>query len=454
LFFPRFPASAGDTHAASCLSLTKFLTLAVLVGMTSVFATDALAQKAGGGNRAAKVGLATVETEILANFTDVQARVVAAPAEAVTASTNAVVEIQKLQLGDMVRPGDIIARQDREKLELRLVQLQAKYGETRVRLADSEDDLVAETGLLEIAKEQATLLEGKARRARELVANNALPVDAAETALNASLTAKLQVLTRQASIARKKANLKVAQLTLSQLEFEVAQVKDDIKATELRARSAGQIVFLADYQRGYAREGEVIAKIMDLARFEIEAEIPIDFLPFVSETKAIRGRALDNEMVDVALRVALPQQNLRTATRTMRFTPKAGLPETMRAANAVVVLQIPVSSPKPQVIVPKDAVLPVTGGHMVFVADGDTARRRIIQLGSAVENGFIVKSGLDAGQQVVVRGNEQLSDGKKIEVGGKGGGGKPDGKKGDGDKKGNKKTDKSDEGTAAKGGAN
>jgi hypothetical protein len=419
--------------------------------MLSLVGSQAFAQKAGGGNRAAKVGLATVKTEILANFTDVQARVVAAPADAVTASANAVVEIQKLQLGDKVRPGDLIARQNRDKLELKLVQLQAKYGETKVRLEDTEADLVAEAGLLAIAKEQAALLEGKAKRARELVANNALPVDAAETALNASLTAKLQVLTRESSIARKKATLKVEQMSLGQLEFEVAQVKSDIKATDLRARSAGQIVFLAEYQRGYAREGEIIAKIMDLTRFEIEAEIPIDFLPFVNEAKAIRGRALDNETVDVALRVALPQQNLRTATRTMRFTPNAGLPETMRAANAVVVLQIPVSSPKPQVIVPKDAVLPITGGHMVFVADGDIARRRIIQLGSAVENGFIVKSGLDAGRQVVVRGNEQLSDGKKIEVGGKGGGGKPDGKKGDGEKKGNRKPN--DE-SAAKGSAN
>ena len=62
--------------------------------------------------------------------------------------------------------------------------------------------------------------------------------------------------------------------------------------------------------------------------------------------------------------------------------------------------------------------LPLTVGHMVYLANGDRARRQIIQIGAAVDDGFIVKKGLTAGQKVIVRGNEQLSDGKKIQIGG------------------------------------
>ena len=51
---------------------------------------------------------------------------------------------------------------------------------------------------------------------------------------------------------------------------------------------------------------------------------------------------------------------------------------------------------------------------MVYLAVDGRAKRQIIQLGSAVENGFIVKNGLIEGQTVIVRGNESLSDGKKI----------------------------------------
>ena len=42
------------------------------------------------------------------------------------------------------------------------------------------------------------------------------------------------------------------------------------------------------------------------------------------------------------------------------------------------------------------------------------AVRTSIKLGSAVADSFIVLSGLDAGQEVIIRGNEQLSDGKAV----------------------------------------
>jgi hypothetical protein len=102
----------------------------------------------------------------------------------------------------------------------------------------------------------------------------------------------------------------------------------------------------------------------------------------------------------------------------MRFSLIEKVPTILQADNAVVVMQIPTTSPKPQVIVPKDAVLPVSGGHMVYLADENRAKRQIIQIGAAVKDGFIVLGGLTAGQKVVVRGNEQLSDGKEIQISG------------------------------------
>ena len=68
---------------------------------------------------------------------------------------------------------------------------------------------------------------------------------------------------------------------------------------------------------------------------------------------------------------------------------------------------------------------------MVYLADGDRARRKIIKIGAAVDDGFIVKKGLTVGQKVIVRGNEQLSDGREIQIGG---GKKEGGKAGSGQK--------------------
>ena len=58
---------------------------------------------------------------------DVQARVVAAPADTITATTNAITEILDWRLGDLVAPGDVIARQDRSRLALKLSQLRPSW---------------------------------------------------------------------------------------------------------------------------------------------------------------------------------------------------------------------------------------------------------------------------------------------------------------------------------------
>ena len=221
--------------------------------LVSYAVTPAMAQRAGGQNRATKVGVEIIETRILADFTDVQARIVAAPADTITATTNAITEIRNWRLGDMVAPGDVIARQDRSRLDLKLSQLQAKLAEAKIKLADSQAEITAEAGLLAVARTQARLLTGKADRARGLAANNALPIDAAETAQNASLTANLAVLARESAIARKTAQLEIAKVGMAQLEDEIAQTAKDVKATNLTSRVSGQIVFLADYRRGYAR---------------------------------------------------------------------------------------------------------------------------------------------------------------------------------------------------------
>ena len=131
----------------------------------------------------------------------------------------------------------------------------------------------------------------------------------------------------------------------------------------------------------------------------------------------LSGRSLDGKQIDITVRVLLPMENLRSATRTVRFSFAGQPPPILQAENAVVVIQVPTTSPKPMVIVPKDAVLPITGGHMVYLAEGDRVKRQKIQLGAAVKDGFIVRSGIASGQKVVTRGNEQLSDGKQIQIG-------------------------------------
>ena len=419
--FTIFSSLRGGNALVYCFRATSLWVVVVLIFLPTVFGyLPANAQKATGGSRASKVGVAVIQNTVVASYSDVQGRMVAGPIEAITAPINAPTEISKLRIGDIINPGDVIASQSADELRLTLSKLQTQMRETKLKLTDLDAEIISERQLLDLLEKQSSLLNRKAERARGLVKNNALPIAAAETALNSSISAKLQVIGRESSIARKKSQRNINDVITKGLQAAIKQMDLDIAALEIKARTAGQITFLADFRYGYARKGEILAKVVGLDQFEIEAEIPVNYLKFVEGTKKVLGRGLDGTLVEVFPRVVLPRQNLRTATRTMRFEVPSVTPNSLQAENAIVVLQIPISGPEPQLIVPKDAVLPIVGGHMVYLAVDGRAKRQIIQLGSAVENGFIVNYGLIEGQTVIVRGNESLSDGKKVNFKGKG----------------------------------
>ena len=141
----------------------------------------------------------------------------------------------------------------------------------------------------------------------------------------------------------------------------------------------------------------MIARILDPSVFEVEVEVPVNQLAFLQDVTTINARTLDGHQLDLALRVILPVQNTRTATRIVRFRMDVPPAEAMLANNAVVTVQTPITSPSPVIIVPKDAVIPVAGGHIVYLAIDGRAKRQPIKLGAAVASGFIVQSGLAAG---------------------------------------------------------
>ena len=148
---------------------------------------------------------------------------------------------------------------------------------------------------------------------------------------------------------------------------------------------------------------------------EVEVEVPVNQVSFLPDVDMIGARTLDGHQLDLAVRVVLPVQNPRTATRTVRLRIDTPPADVIFANNAIVAVQIPTTGPSPMTIVPKDAVIPVADGHIVYLAVEGRAKRQPIKLGAAVTSGFIVQSGLSAGAVVVTRGNEQLSDGKTIE---------------------------------------
>ncbi|MGE5848504.1 MAG: efflux RND transporter periplasmic adaptor subunit, partial [Candidatus Methylomirabilota bacterium] len=66
-----------------------------------------------------------------------------------------------------------------------------------------------------------------------------------------------------------------------------------------------------------------------------------------------------------------------------------------------------------------DAVVHRVGTTLVYVVNGETVHEVRVQTGAAQGGAVEVAGGLTPGQMVVVRGNERLRDGQRIQVQGR-----------------------------------
>lgn len=67
------------------------------------------------------------------------------------------------------------------------------------------------------------------------------------------------------------------------------------------------------------------------------------------------------------------------------------------------------------VVVPRAAIRPTERGFVAYVLEEDKARERVLTLGMNTKDGFVeVRTGLAAGDRLVVRGAEPLSDGAQV----------------------------------------
>ena len=394
----------------------KALSTAICVTCVAIsLHTPAVAQNFGG--RTATVSVAEAGSDVLSLLSDVQGRVAAGQSTAITAATNAVTVMKDLKIGDRIKAGQAVASQDASDLKYRLALLEAQFEEAELRLADTKQGLVDDRAILKLLQKQRELLQGKATRAETLVSRNALAVDAAESARNAVINVDQQIAQRRAGLSAKGFQEKLANSALQRISIEIKQVKRDIAATTIKAPVEGQIVFILPARQTFSREGDVLMRTRSQDSYEIEAEIPLEYLRFVARSKSIAAADFYGRPLKVSPRVILPSQNIRNGTQTVRFAIDGEMPRSMRADNAPVVLKIPTTSPEPVVTVPKDAVIPVSGGHVLFVVEEGVAVQRRIRLGNPTEDGFVILGGVKEGEQVVIRGNEGLVDGKKVKIG-------------------------------------
>jgi membrane fusion protein (multidrug efflux system) len=228
-----------------------------------------------------------------------------------------------------------------------------------------------------------------------------------------SLSRTRDLLAQKAS---SQAELERAEATARSNEAQLQLLRVRLERTMVRAPFAGVVgqrfVSLGDYVTTDTR----LASLQTISPQRAAFQVPERYADELKRGQRVTFRVAALRDKEFTGRVDFVDPVVQLPARTIMV--KALVPNPRRELQAGMFIEARLATAvRPNaVIVPEDAVLPIQGNTFAWVVRGGKATRRQIELGVRTPGFVEVKSGIESGEQVVVGGQERLSEGAPAAV--------------------------------------
>ena len=413
------------------------LPLPVVLVLAAVFAP--WVRTAGQGPPAKLVAVSpVVEREIMAAQTFVGTVMPLRKAVVGSAVDGRVIEFP-LSEGDRVKEGQTLAQLLTDTIRLEIVAAEADLELRRQQLAELENGTRPEE--VEQAKARMTAAEARVQyaRARRMRAENlftqrqamseeerdemiALAIEAEQAYLEVRAAYELAVLgPRKEQIAQARAQVAVQQATVNRL-------KDQLQKHTIISRFPGYVTAEHTEVGQWVKQGDPIAEVAALDEVEVFTYVVEQYVPHIraGTTVSVQIPSIPGPPVEGVVTAIVPQADVQARTFPVKVRVKNQVTEEgpLLKSGMYARVLLPTGRRQRAMLVPKDAL--VLGGPqpVVFVVDGASAsakqgkaRSVSVQLGAAEGNMIqVTGGGLQAGQLVVVQGNERLRPGEDVQI--------------------------------------
>ena len=343
--------------------------------------------------------------------------------------------------GQRVSAGAPLLRLDTGDLTAQEAQAQASAAAARARLASvvtwprpeermqSAAQVSQAQATLRSAQAQLELAQANVQRMRSLQAQGAVSKQDLDSFETQARVAQAQVAQAQAAydsarqswtitqVGSRPEDIQQARAQLAQAEAGLAIIRVQLRDSTVYAPFAGTIT-----QRS-VEPGEVVSSqssnalftLSQIADVYVELAVPEEHHAKIRPTEealmqidGLPGRTFRGRVEDIRPAANVASRSFGVKVRVPN--PDGVLRPGMFARGAIVV------GTRPQVLqVPERAVVTATSGPLVFVVKDGRAVRQPVVLGERSGDGFVeITSGLSAGDQVVVEGQEGLSDNQPV----------------------------------------
>ncbi len=370
---------------AARFPLLQFLSFAA---GSALLAFLALCPAGAEAQRPSPVRVDKVVLQPLAETAPVFGRLVSRMRGSVAAQTVGAVTEMRVQVGDRVAKGDVLAVLDIEKLT-------------------SERDARAATA--DAVAARALAAGARLERVEQEIARY-------EKLRRSAAFSKARLQDKEQERVWLRSELDAARAQLVQAKAGLALAEMDLARGTVRAPYDGVVTALHTEIGSYLKEGGAVVALVNDRKLEIEADVPAARIAALAPGAEVVVLLPDGTKHRARVRAVVPDENAMTRTRLVRFTPDFGRTAVPLAANAAATVVVPVGSAAPALTVHKDAIVRQGQQAIVYVANNGKADRRRVRLGRASGTRFEVLDGLAEGDLAIVRGNERLRPGQPVLV--------------------------------------
>lgn len=343
--------------------------------------------------------------------------------------------------GDFVKAGQTLVRLDDSVLQAQLAQARASVAQAEARVAElragsrseeiaraKESIRSAEAGVRQ-AESDLNLASQRAVRNRMLQAEGAIARDRLDEVLNVERNS--QAALDQARAQLQEARQQLAELeagprpeAIAQAEAQLAQAKGQVQLitaqlndTRVVAPASGKIAKREASVGDLTSSSKKLFEIIQNGRIELQAKVPETQLPQIRPGQSVEI-ASD---ADSKLRLTGTVREIDPIVdaESRQATVKVDLPAGANLKPGMFLRAAIVTSAATGLTAPTEAILPqADGSSLAYIVQPDnTVKAQTLEIGKILPGGQVeIKSGLNSGDRIVLKGAAYLKDGDRISV--------------------------------------
>jgi RND family efflux transporter MFP subunit len=351
--------------------------MAVAFGFACLFSMSSAAHAAD--DRSPLVVVSTAQTDTVIKQVPLTGTVTSARVAQLSSEVSGLVRQVKVEVGDAVETGAALLELDREIEQLTLEALRASTRQARAELADSKRRY-----------EDARVL-----RKQKSISENELRLLEAEVEVDGS-TLKRQLAEERRQQAR------VARHTL-------------------RAPFNGVISERLTETGEWIAPGEAVLTLVAVDRLRIEFRVPQEFFNRINpqSTLSVTLDALPDRVFDASIDAVVPVSDFSSRTFLVHAAVQTG--EVQMTPGMSVHGKLGLTTGRQGVVVSRDAILRYPDGRVtVWViepgSEPPTVTEKRVTTGHSFDGLITIREGIEAGDVIIVRGNEALQEGQQVRI--------------------------------------